>query len=398
MSAIACLRIVVDPDRVGIPDAVLGPLVAKLAGAYLETRWIWPRQFAPLTPYAFLLTDPGAEAMDVTELARLSDALQTKLFGASATGEVGLLLFEGPEAAARAFAALDRQTLAAALADPALLPAGGRLRQVVTETPAAEALSAAPATAAAADPPPAGLLNGVYFTLRGVFIGDVVSAAAPGGRRASIVEGPEHMPADPAGFDAACVTAALGCLADPTFTSLLYIPVAYDNIVRPSPRALYEEMFEALPPDRKSQLAAVVYNAPRDPVFGAMSQIRATLGRYFTSIDLRVADPGFEVEKLSSGAVAGVSFALPAGDRLARFTALRQFAQRRDLYKQRRIWGSVTNVRDAEELAACAALRIPFVTGPAVARAQARPLGGLVLPLDRLPARDAAAESGRQGL
>jgi len=391
MSAVACLRIVVDPGLVGLPDAVLGPLVAKLTGAYLETRWIWPRQFAPLTPYAFLLTDPGAEAMDVTELARLSDALQTKLFGASATGEVGLLLFEGPEAAARAFSALDRRTLAAALADPALLPAGGRLRQVVAEAPAAEALSAAPATAAAADPPPAGLLNGVYFTLRGVFIGDVVSATAPGGRRASIVEGPEHMPADPAGFDAACVTAALGCLADPTFTSLLYIPVAYDNIVRPSPRALYEAMFRALPPDRKGQLAAVVYNAPRDPVFGAMSQIRATLGRYFTSIDLRVADPGFEVEKLSPGAVAGVSFALPSGDRLARFTALRQFAKRRDLYKQRRIWGSVTNVRDAEELAACAALRIPFVTGPAVARAQARPLGGLVLPLDRLPARDTAA-------
>lgn len=397
MSAVACLRILVDPSLTGLSEAVLAPLVGKIVSAYLETRWTWPRRFAPVAAYAFLLTDPHARQLDVRELARLSKELQIKLFGASAAGEVSLVLFEGTEAAARAFGALDRTELAAVLADPTRLPPGGRLSQITATAPDGPPPADPHDLSARAAPPepgapaePTGRLHGVYFTLRGVFIGDVLSAAAPGARPASIVGGPEQMPRDAASFDAACITAALGFLADPGFTSLLYVPIAYDSVVRTSLRAQSEQDLSKLPADRRGQLAAVVYHAPRDPMFGAMSQIRATLGPRFTSIDLRVDDPGFEVEKLSPGAVAGVSFALPSGDRLTRFTALRQFAARRDLYRQRRIWASVTNVRDTEELAACAALRIPFVTGPAVSPPLTRPLGGLVLPLERLPAGAAA--------
>jgi hypothetical protein len=56
---------------------------------------------------------------------------------------------------------------------------------------------------------------------------------------------------------------------------------------------------------------------------------------------------------------------------------------------ERRIWASVTNVRDAQELEACQALGMPFVTGPAVCDPQPRPLGARVVSLDHLPIRSA---------
>ena len=122
-----------------------------------------------------------------------------------------------------------------------------------------------------------------------------------------------------------------------------------------------------------------------------MTHIQETLEPHFQTIDLRVDDPAFEIEKLSVHAVAGVSFALPAGDRRSRLAALRRFASRRSHYKQRRIWASVTNVRDREELAACVSLGVPFMSGPAVCRPQLLPLGGRLVPRGRLPVGDMAS-------
>src|SRR3989338_11372708 len=95
VTAVACLRVAVDAEKTGLSLAVLGPLVAKFSGIYLEGKWQWPRQFAPLTHYSFLLTDPRADELDVQELARLGDELQIKLFGEGdkEAGKVGLLLF-----------------------------------------------------------------------------------------------------------------------------------------------------------------------------------------------------------------------------------------------------------------------------------------------------------------
>ncbi len=131
MTAVACLRVAIDADRVGLSPVSLGPLVSKFGGAYLDSRWLWPRHFEPLTHYAFLLTDPRAERTDVRELARMGDELQAKLFGAGSDGEVALLMFEGSPDAARAFAALSHEALAEALKNPDLLPTGGRLTRVV---------------------------------------------------------------------------------------------------------------------------------------------------------------------------------------------------------------------------------------------------------------------------
>lgn len=388
MVAIACLRVVLEAGATGLREEVLGPLVEKLAGAYLESRWRWPREFAPLSHYSFLLTDPRADRLDVRELARLSDDLQTRLFGQSAEGEVALLLFEGPEAAARAFAALDRETLAAALADESLLPTGGKLSRIGAAAAAREASEKATVAKPGdeADTSSAVRFHGVYFALKDVFIGDVLSVRSDSRHRLpSVVDGPDQMPADAPAFDEACLQAALSYLPRTSIKSILYLPIAYDNLVRPSLRAACMQRLAALPEDSRGRLGAVIYGVPRDPGFGAMTQIRDSLARHFQTIDLRVDDPGFEVEKLSVHAVAGVSFALPASDRRGRLAALRRFAGRRSHYKQRRIWASVTNVRDGEELAACVALGVPFMTGPGVCRPQGSPLGGRLIQRGELP-------------
>jgi hypothetical protein len=397
MTAIACLRVVVEAGVTGLSEEVLAPLVEKLAGAYLESRWSWPREFRPLSHYCFLMTDPRADELDVRELSRLSDDLQTRLFGRSAAGEVTLLVFEGPEPSALAFAGLDKEALATALANEALLPAGGRLSRISANAPILEAEQSA---VEASPPPPsapsvAAHFHGVYFSLKDVFIGDVLSAHTDSrGRRSSIVEGFEQLPSDPAAFDDACVEAALCSLARAPIKAILYVPVAYDSLVRPSLRMACIKRLARLPEENRNHLGAVIYGVPRDPGFGAMTQIRDALARNFQTIDLRVDDPAFEIEKLSLQAVAGVSFALPSTDRRARMAALRQFASHRGHYKQRRIWASVTNVRDGEELAACTALGVPFMSGPAICKPHPRPLGGRRVGRGDLPISEGGGSRG----
>lgn len=413
MTAVACLRVTVEADRTGLSPAVLGPLVAKFSAAYLESRWLWPRRFAPLTHYSFLLTDPRADELDDKELARLSDELQIKLFGEADEGEVGLMLFEGPPEVVTAFAALDSSVVARALSDPSLLPPGGRLRKIITgadvvpveprEPGEPEPARAGPASPgwveqrlqeAAEDEQPGRQIElpqlegvqGIYFTLRSLFVGDVVSST-PGSSRKhlSLVEGADHMPSDPAAFDMDCVAAALHYLAQPRMQAMLFVPICYSNIVRATSRARYEEVLATLPQERRQQLAAAVYDSPRDPAFTALAQLRSTLSKYFTNIDLRTPDPGFEIEKLPTRAVTSVTMVLPDADQRTRLAALRRFTERLDLYKKKQIWAAVTNVRTKTELEACAKAHVPFVTGPGVCRMQTLPVGGRMQDLAELP-------------
>ncbi len=400
MTAVACLRVAVDAAKTGMSAAALGPLVAKFSILYLESRWLWPRQFQPLTHYSYLLTDPRADELDVRELARLSDELQTKLFGTGSDGEIALLLFEGSPEAASAFAALDAAALVAALADPALLPSGGRLTRIVAPSAAneepedlseqlaqpAEPVLEQEAIAAPEQAMPAlEGLQGVYFIPRGLFMGDVVSST-PGRAHThlSVVEGAEHVPEDSTTFDADCVIAAMRYLAEGA-KATLFLPVCYSNIVRPSQRDAYEQILSVLPASCRRQLTATVYETPRDPAFGALSQIRRMLDKYVANIDLQTHDPGFEIEKLTPQAVNSVTLVLPDLDLRARLAVLRRFTDRLGLYRSRQVWGGVTNVRNRAELQACVAAKVPFVTGAGVCRLQMSPVGGRLQPLDVLP-------------
>lgn len=389
MGAVACIRVLVEPDRAGLSPESLASVTLRFVSAYLESRWLWPRRFGALSSYSFLLTDPAADVLDVRELGRLSEELQAKLFGASAVGEVALLMFEGPLEAVNAFATLDQATVRRALTDPSLLPAGGRLSEVLggglTSEPEASTSQPTDGGAEAEAGAAPVRLQGVYFPPREMFIGDVIAIMRDWRGPTSIVEGPARMPTDRVTFDADCVAAAKGLLASGRVTTSLYVPISYDGIVRPGQRAKYEALLSTLPQDRRAQLAAAVYGVPRDPVFSALNQLRATLGKYFATVDLRIEDPGFAIEKLPERAVAGVSLALPQRTARERMTILRRFVAQRVTYRRKRIWASVANVRTPGELAACAELGVPFVTGPAVSELQARPIGGHRHPLSNLP-------------
>ena len=228
-------------------------------------------------------------------------------------------------------------------------------------------------------------LQGIYFTPRGLFVGDVVSST-PGSAPApySLVEGVDFQPTDPAAFDADCIIAAMRFLTEGV-KAMLYLPICYSNVVRLSQRQDYERLLTVLPPSCRNQLAAAVYDVPRDPAFAGLSQVKEMLSRYVTNIDLRTHDPGFEVEKLADQAVNSVTLVLPNAEPQARLAALRRFADRQGLYKRKQIWTGVTNVRSRVELQACTAARVPFVSGPAVCRMQTLPLGGRMQPLEELP-------------
>ncbi|HEY0649940.1 hypothetical protein [Phenylobacterium sp.] len=404
MSAVACLRVDVSGECAQMPPEVLAPLVQKFASAYLETRWSWPRRFSPFTAFCFLLIDPRSDELDLGELRRLSDELQRHLFGTGDEGEVALLVFEGHQAAVTAFATLDAKTVAAAVKDPSLLPPGGRLTRIVAEW---REPAGAPA-AVAADPewapdddsalrreltaaPPAAApawegFQGIYFTPRELFYGDVVMCVPANARtHLSLVDGPEHMPRDAVAFDEACLKIAVRMLTERPRGSLLFLPMCYSSLVRPSMRDAYQAMLMELPSGRRAELAASVYDVPRDPAFTGLRQVRALLAPYVSAIDLRITDPGFEIEKLPPEAANSVTLMLPEGDAHQRTSALRRFAERLVHYKQRRIWPGVTNVRRSSELETASRLRIPFVTGPAVCAPVPAPVGGRAVALTNLP-------------
>ena len=404
MSAVACLRVDVTGECARMPAAALAPLVQKFASAYLETRWSWPRRFSPLTDFCFLLIDPRSDELDVGELRRLSDELQRHLFGEGEEGEVALLVFEGSHAAVTAFAAMDAPDVAAAVADPSRLPPGGRLTRIVAEwrEAAAGARVAKPPSEPVAPeemslkralteplppaPPAWEGVQGIYFTPREVFYGDVVMCIPANAKtHISLVDGPEHMPRDAAAFDEACVKIAVRMLSERPRGSLLFLPMSFTSLVRPSMRDAYQDMLMELPSERRAELAVTVYDVPRDPAFTSLRQVRALLAPHVAAIDLRITDPGFEIEKLPMEAANSVTLMLPEGDSHQRLSALRRFGERLIHYKQRKIWPAVTNVRRRAEVEACARLRIPFLTGPAVCAPVLTPVGGRSVALASLP-------------
>ena len=117
MTVIACLRILIDPDRAAAGGETLAILVAKVADAFLESRWRWPRRHGPIAAYAFLLADPRATQLDAVELSSLSDELQLKLFGSSEAGAICMAMLEGEQEMVTRFATIDPAELRRVLKD-----------------------------------------------------------------------------------------------------------------------------------------------------------------------------------------------------------------------------------------------------------------------------------------
>ncbi len=382
-----------------LPDEVLAALVAKFTGAFLETRWPWPRRFSEINPYAFLLTDPRASELDTAELGRLSDELHVHLFGKSDESEVTILLYEGPDETLGDFAALDAEGLARTMTDPSAIPPGGRLSRIAPDgtriltPPDQPAATAAPAAGRSAKPAP-GVerapniegVQGVYYSGREIFVADVISCTPADARtHFSLVDGDEHLPEESETFDADCVIAAVRFLAESPSQTPLYLPVSFSTLMRPSRRAAYAEMIALLPASERRRLAAAVYDVPRAPSFQALTQLREALEGRFGAIDLRTSDPAFEIDQLTPRAVTSVTLVLPTAEPERRLAVMRRFTARLAAYKRRRIWPGVTNIRSARELKAARESRIPFLTGPGVCRMQSLPVGGRPWRADQLP-------------
>lgn len=400
MSASACLRILLDlsDEKLARLDA-LGPLIAKVTGAFLESRWFWPKRYELLTPFSFMLTDPRATDVDIAQLELLAEALQQKLFGTSDAGDVTLLLFDGDDADTAKFMQMDHAALKRATQEPLqAAPFAGRLLKISTAASAPSTLrwrtlERAPVKVASDGVGGLGAIGtdttfrGVYFAPRQFFIGSIVSAPPTAASPAySLVDGQERLPRErEAAFDMASLGAGRRQLSAPPFGGSLFLPVCFSSLMRRSSREAYEAQFHTLPIEKRPQLSAVVYDVPRSPAFQAFAEIHSALGEHFSSIDLQVNDAGFEIDSIPQGAVNSVTFRLPEGDARLRLAALRRFMEKRDHFKQRKIWPAVTNVRTPAELADCIQHRIPFLSGLAICGPVDAPVGSLSWEIDRLP-------------
>ena len=69
---------------------------------------------------------------------------------------------------------------------------------------------------------------------------------------------------------------------------------------------------------------------------------------------------------------------------------MRRFTERRDAFRRRKIWPSLTNLRTPAELEAGLRERTPFLTGPAVCGPMTEALGRIAWDTARLPLQRAA--------
>lgn len=390
MTAVACVRVMVDGNRTDLPAEALGPLVAKYATLFLDVRWVRPRTAAPLNHYCYLLSDPRSDVLDTVELAHLSSELQERLFGTGAEDAVKLVLFEGEPEAISAFSASTADEVLLAMEDPGRLPKGGRLRRIAPDGSLIEVPENARGLPRRLDDrcfgPSMDGAQGIYFPKGRAFVGDVVSTTpSRADTHYSAVDGEDHLPPDSEAFDGGCVMTALRFLLDFMVATPLYVPVAFSTLVRPTQRAAYVELLGILPAETRGRLAATVYDVPRAPSFQSLKVIHETLNPHFASLDLRTQDPDFEVVQLVDKTVTSVTLVLPNGTPEVRTAALRRFAFHIPEYKRRRIWSGVTNIRSGAERDLAISLGFPFLTGPGVCGLQREPIGGHGWPISALP-------------
>jgi len=403
MTAIACLKIFVGEELRFADSETMAGLVAKVAGAYLETIWVWPRRHGLVAPFSFVLADPRATRLDARELQKLAADLQIKLFGDKGPGDITLLMFEGDQSDVMRFAGTQAEALRALISGEddgsfigrvckitpdgvtSLLPPGGP----VTGAPPAEEL-------AAIEPEPpmggvAGLLDiptpttgwwGVYYLLKERFVGSGIDwRAAWAGESFGVVED-----ADVTTRDLTCLASARQALSGGP-KGYMFLPFSFSSMVKPSMREVYRPQLDLLPGAARPRLAANVYDVPREPSYGAISQIRAFLKPYFSLIDLHVKDPGFRIESLPAGAVNSVTLVLEGQDERARLAMISRFLKDPEAYRGKKVWQGVTGVASLRELDLCRRLRAPFLSGPMVAPLAEAPAGEVVCPALNLPYR-----------
>jgi hypothetical protein len=405
MTAIACLKVFVGDELKFADNETMAALVGKVAGAYLETTWIWPRRYGLVAPFSFVLADPRATQLDARELQALSRDLQHKLFGDQGAGDIVLLMFEGDQTDVMRFAGIHGAQLKALLEGKddgsivgrvcritptevsSVVPQGGP----VHGAPPMEELAALPVVAEEPGPPARVGYRGVYHGLRQTFIGSVAvwRPAATTSNFGLTSSGEEAAREEEDIPTLGGVAQALAAVS----VGVMFFPISFSTMVKPGARALLLPHLEALPPGSRPRLAAAVYDTPRAPSFSALSQVKRFLDPFFSRLDLRVTDPAFQIEELPAGLASSVSLVLPQADEPARLAAISRFMREAPVYRRKQVWQGVTDVRTRRELNYCLDQGVPFLTGGAVTDLLETPLGATQLASLHLPMHDWSAAS-----
>jgi hypothetical protein len=389
MTAIACLRIAVGEDLRFADDEAMAAMVAKIAGAYLETTWTWPRRFGLVAPFAFVLADPRAERLDARELQRLAADLQRKLFGEGEGGDVCLLMIEGAQAEVMRFAGAhlgDLEPLLQGRDDGAFR---GRICRVTPTTveslaPPGGPVGGLPPGVAAAEVKNRSARTGwwgIYYLPKAMFLGGSVAVRPdPVRRRGAQAADLED---DVAGIEAA--RQAMSSHAQ----GVMFLSFSFSSIVRASTRAVLKSELTALPGAQRPRLAATIRDVPRAPAHQALVAIQDLLKPHVAYLDLRTSDPLFRVEALTTGAFTSVTLALSGADDRARLSAIKAFAGERRFYQSRRIWQGVSDLSSPTELEFCRARQVPFLSGPMISSLMTGPISRVACAPDSLPYRPA---------
>lgn len=390
MSALACLKVTIGEELRFGDNETMAALVAKVAGCYLETTWLWPRRFGLVAPFSFVLADPRATQLDARELQALARDLQHKLFGDQGHGEIALLMFEGDQADVMRFAGIPAAQVAALLAGEDDGSFMGRVCKItptevssiiprdgpVVGAPSMEELAQEPAT-----PSPARVgYRGVFHTGREIFIGNVAvwreeAAATSFGFESPTADG------DVVEHDIPTLQGALTAL-DKLQVGVLFFPLSFSTLIKPSARAELTPHLENLSKRLRGQLAAAIYDTPRAPSFSALTQIKRQLDPFFSRIDLRVTDPAFQIDEMPPSTAASVTLVLPAASEAVRLAAITRFIREAPAYRRKQVWQGVSDVRTRRELNACVEQGVPFVTGSAITDLLETP--AVVLPCSHL--------------
>jgi len=400
MTAIACLKVFVGDELKFADNETMAALVGKVAGAYLETTWLWPRRYGLVASFSFVLADPRATQLDARELQALARDLQFKLFGDQGDGDIALLMFEGDQTDVMRFAGIHGAQLKALLNGEddgsiagrvcritptevsSVVPTGGP----VCGVPPEEELAAQRAIDEDAGPPARVGYRGIYHGPRELFIGSVAvwrpaETASIFGLVSSSQEAARPEDDIP----------TLGGVADALAAvevGMMSFPICFSTIVKPAGRAQLLPHLEALPRGARPRLAAAVYDTPRAPSFSALSLVKRFLDPFFCRLDLRVTDPAFQIDELPPGLASSVSLVLPQVEEAARLAAISRFMREAPVYRRKQVWQGVTDVRNRRELNYCLDLAVPFVTGSAVTDLLEKPLGASHLPSLHLPMHD----------
>jgi len=440
MTAIACLRILVAGNASEPGRSVPAAQVEAAADLYLKHKWRAPRRYGAVAPLAFVLADTRAERLDPVEMQALAIELEAGLFPGRAAGQVCLMTFEGDESAVLQFASLSQAQLAGLIAGRGYDGPPGHVQVITAEeiravpsaqvapeaedgapprqaapvsdpapaqpspqpasapavsAPSASAPSASAKSAAKASPPqarpvvkapppPATGWWGLYHPPSEAFVGAMIGIR-------SDLETPR--PEDDAALltrDLTCLNDAQVAFAQPAFqrgggeAGMLFVPFSFWNLTNPASQEAYKRRLSRYPLDMQARLGATVYDTPREPSLGLLSQIRAFLQPTFAFIDLNITEPNFPVATLPGELASSISLTLQGQDPRQRIEAIAHFASAQGAYRAKGVRQAVANVRDAKELEACRAAGLRFVAGPAISGMMAGPIGAapaLELPL-----------------